>query len=325
MRFSTFGLLLVLCCNLAQAGEYKLVQKFPTELLRTLKGGTPDADGMVGSNKAAFKEAGAQRSAMDTLILGAAFKEQSWVDQGLKVIEATYARQRPGGNFGQEGGDGVTSVAYWTAEVARALLVLDESKLYKEERSQAKQYYGEIRRSLRYLVRNFGKITADTRSTSRLLACANAFALGSKLVEDPAFFEYAQKLLDIALSQYDPKTGVFSENSGYDSSYQAISLVKLSQFYLHYPSYQTERIQAILHKGIAWEVGRISEDGTISAIGNTRTGLGQETDGKGKPKEVSYKEVLRAILYHNLLFKDRASAEAANRLYEKMQTLNAIR
>jgi hypothetical protein len=318
-------LALILCFNLALAGEYKLVQKLPPELLKTFKGGTPNPAGLVGTNKDGFEDAGSQRSTMETLILGAAFKEQSWIDQGLKVIEATYAQQRTGGNFGPGNGDGVSSVAYWTAEVSRALLVLDESKQYKAERSKAKGYYSEIKRSLRYLVRNFAKITANPRSTSRLLYCANAFALGAKLVEDDSFFQYADKLLDLALSQYDPKTGIFPENGGYDSSYQALSLVKLSQFYLHYPSYQTERIQAILHKGIAWQVSRIKEDGTIDATGNTRTGLGQEKDSKGKPKEVSYKEVLKATLYHNLLFKDRPSAEAANRLYEKMQTLQAIR
>ena len=316
---------LVLCFNLALAGEYKLVQKFPVELLRTFKGGAPNAEGLVGSNKAGFKDAGSQRSTMETLILGAAFGEQTWVDQGIKVIKTTYAQQRNGGNFGQGNGDGVTSVALWTAEVSRALLVLDESKHYKEERAQTKQYYSEIKRSLRYLSRNFAKITADPRSTSRLLACANAFALGAKLVEDPSFFEYAEKLLDLALSQYDPKTGIFPENSSYDSSYQALSLTRLAQFYLHYPSYQTERIQGILHKGMAWQISRIKEDGTVLATGNTRTGLNQETDSKGKPKEISYKEVLRATLYHNLLFRDRASAEAADRVYEKMRTLQAIR
>lgn len=319
-------LALILCFNLAWAmGEFELIQQFPLETLRTLKGGTPNPAGMLGQNKSGFKEAGSQRSAMESLILGAAFKQEEWMQQGFKVIEATFAHQRPGGNFGKGEGDGVTSVAYWIAEVSRALLVLEESKQYKEERAKAKGYYSEIKRSLRYLSRNIEKLTADTHSTSRLLACANAFAFGSKLTKDPSFFPQAERLLNLALSQYDPKTGVFAENGGHDSSYQAVSLTKLSQFHLHFPNYQSERIQSALHKGIAWQIGRVREDGTIAVTGNTRTGLGQELGANGKPKQVIYKDVLLATLYHNLLYKDRGSAEAANRIYEKMRTLNAAR
>ena len=84
--------------------------------------------------------------------------------------------------------------------------------------------------------------------------------------------------------------GWISENGGWDSSYQGVSMLNLSWLISSIPT--AAPLLPVLGKAALWEATRISPTGIVLTIGNTRT-AGQETDPNGEPKTV---DLLRVAL-----------------------------
>jgi hypothetical protein len=104
--------------------------------------------------------------------------------------------------------------------------------------------------------------------------------------------------------------GVFIENGGRDTSYNAVSLLMAQVLALHQPD---PALDAALVRAMAWERTRILPTGEVEVSGNTRTGLGQE-HMMGHVKEVNYHEVVLALCYFGMVHDDPSALKLAEKV-----------
>lgn len=286
--------------------EYELLQKLPLAVVEKMRGGKPDANGMVGHNQEkGYLGAEYQRGTMETLIAGAVAGNKDWIEEGFRVVDATFARQDAKGGFGDKA---PTGGAFWITALARAFLVLQDSPYGKEYHGRMKAYYPQIHKALKFLSKNRDKLVRhDGNTPNRLFIDADAFFLCSKLFKKDAYLDDARYLQGLGLKLYDESSGAFLENGGGDTSYQAVNLLMLLYYDLYYPSPDIEKV---IQKAEAWELSKLKPDGTLDVSTNSRTGKGQEIYF-GKPKGVNYPEAMQMFNYYGVLFNDPAAINAA--------------
>jgi hypothetical protein len=107
-------------------------------------------------------------------------------------------------------------------------------------------------------------------ASNRLFVDATAFLTASQLLDDPKPLVYARQFLAQALSR-ETAAGVFPEEGGYDSSYQAASLLHATYFLLRDPS--APGLRAGIAKALRREVRSVDSTGTLIVLGNTLTAL----------------------------------------------------
>lgn len=286
--------------------EYELLQKLPVETVQKLRGGKPDANGLVSHNQDnGYLGAEYQRGTMDTLIAGAVAGNKDWIEEGFRVIDATFAHQQADGGFGDKV---PTGGAFWITALARAFLVLQDSPYAQEYRPRMKAYSPQIHKALGFLHKNREKLVKHDHNTpNRLLIDADAFFLCSKLFKKDTHLDDAKYLQALGLRLFDADRGTFLENGGGDTSYQAVNLLMLIYYDLYYPS---PDIESIIQKAEAWELSKVKPDGSMDVSTNTRTGKGQEIYF-GKPKDVNYREVAQMFNYYGVMFNDQKASDAS--------------
>lgn len=105
-----------------------------------------------------------------------------------------------------------------------------------------------------------------------------------------------------ALQQQTPD-GVFLERSGFDSSYQAISLKLALWLYMHLKPSETvlqQQLWLAIERGINRELLSIQPTGEVSTKGNSRVYPGGE-EFLGVEKGVDYLQVILALNYYAYL------------------------
>jgi len=221
------------------------------------------------------------------------------------VVDATFAHQDAQGGFGDKV---PTGGAFWITALARAFLVLQVSPSWEEYRPRAEAYYLKIEKALNFLSKNIDPLVKhDRRTPNRLFIDADAFFLSSKVLHKDLHLIDAKYLQSLGLQLFDRNQGIFLENKGGDTSYQAVNLLMLIYYDLYYPSPEME---TVIKKGEAWELSKLKTDGTLDVSTNTRTGKGQEIYF-GKPKDVNYREVTRMFDYYGVIFNDLQALSAA--------------
>ncbi len=286
--------------------EYELLQKLPKDVVKKLRGGNPNADGLVNHNAdKGYLGAEFQRGTMDTLIAGAVLGRKDWIEEGFRVVDVTFAHQDAQGGFGD---NAPTGGAFWITALARAFLVLQASPSWEEYRPRVEPYYSKIEKALDFLSKNIDSLVKhDHRTPNRLFIDADAFFLSSKAIHKEIHLVDAKYLQNLGLQLFDQNQGIFLENKGGDTSYQAVNLLMLIYYDLYYPSPEME---AVIKKGEAWELSKLKSNGSLDVSTNTRTGKGQEIYF-GKPKDVNYREVMQMFDYYGVIFNDPRALNAA--------------
>ncbi|HBC57716.1 MAG TPA: hypothetical protein DCZ03_11175, partial [Gammaproteobacteria bacterium] len=151
----------------------------------------------------------------------------------------------------------------------------------------------------------------DRRTSNRMLFNVVALQLGAEWVVRPGAAELAQIWLREVLSQ-QTKEGVFLEKGGWDSSYQAVSCLNLMWLMM---ATQEAQLTSPIARGMKWLSSRVSADGEISVVGNTRTGRRQEKFF-AKVKRVNYFEVALAFFYWGELSGEKQYIETAETIIE---------
>ncbi len=95
-------------------------EKLAAELLEKVRGSAPNADGYTARNVRKWVGSHAQNRGIDRLVAGIALKNDAYVADGWRAIEAAFRHQTPEGNFG----DSTQSVAIFTAWANHAILLL---------------------------------------------------------------------------------------------------------------------------------------------------------------------------------------------------------
>lgn len=301
----------------APGQQLDVLRKMPRDLLRYTGGGRPDAHGLVGHNQGGFKSPEFQRGAMHALVRGVVQEDPQVIDDCWRAIDATFREQTEAGNFGRPGAPhgGPSAVAFWLAELDQAVLVLRESEFGRNYKEKIDALLPKIGKAARWLAqRRYQERLKreDGDAPNRLLFDALAYGLSGVLTDDHELKRVGRQFVDLAMTRYRPSDGVFLEKGGHDSSYQAVAALKLQVWLLYFPD---KSLEAAVDRAVSWERGRIGEDGRISVLGNTRTGLGQE-QWMGRDKEVNKSEITLCLLYHYARTGDSRSLDAARRIVE---------
>jgi len=298
--------------------ELALLRKLPPEMLRRFRGGAPDQRGYIGHQQQRTEMvAGFQRGGVYTLAMGVALKNPAWIDEGWRVIDATFAAQNADGSIGSAREQPATSAAFFLCWCARAMNVLAASEVAEQYKPQLDAVRPKIAQACRWLATQSDALTKEnSHAANRCFIAADAFALSGVFLGDDEIKNHARRYVEMGLKHYRASDGVIQEKGGGDSSYQAVSILAL----MYYRLYVDEpRLDPILRKAVDWELTRIADDGTVSAEGNTRTGLKQET-WQGQFKDINVPEVIQALAYYGVAQSDKRAQDAALRVWKHYDT-----
>jgi hypothetical protein len=310
-----------LCLAQQNINEADLLKSMPPEILKTLiLSGKPNASGMIGRNKEGWLHVRLQCSVTFYLMIGSALNIQEYTDDAWRGIDAAFDQQTINGNFLSGTFESQTipmkedlsGTAFWLADLSHALLVVKESALEPLYRDRIANLLPKVKIALDWLALEKDTLKAyDADAPNRLFYDAEAFGLGGLLVQEDSFKVLGTDFLQQALA-LQRADGVFIENGGYDSSYQAVSLLHAMSYQIRFP--QSALKQAI-EKGTSWELSRVTLDGEVLTEGNTRTGSRQE-DFLNDTKEVSYPTIVKALLYYSALKSDADVRKTAQNVFK---------
>jgi len=271
-------------------------------------------NGAVGGNISSFREVATQRHAVWTLRYALASGLHDSFEEVMKAIEYAFDHQTDSGYFDNSlGVDPVTAVgidafflqALGLADdvlqgVAGADLIARMDTLVAR-RVSAMEWLADQETELR---------RQDNYATNRLAFDAVAFLGNGRALQDPTLTQIGVGLTEDVLARQD-EDGVFPEYEGYDSSYQAVTLINLLVVTrLLDDTSLRQRVFEALDAGYAWEQTRILPTGEVLVEGNARTGFGQEV-WNGTAKEVNYAEVAFALFYWSELNSDPSMRKMA--------------
>jgi hypothetical protein len=283
----------------------------------------PNAEGLVGHNDHGWLEVALQRVAVVPIQWAAVTGDKTILNTNWIAVETAFAHQRSDGDFVyapvingkvRQPVDEPTSDAFFISEVSNACFLLREGPLAGASRPIVDAARPKIRDAVEFLARP-SSLSAmrrvDAPATNRLAYDGKALILGGLLTQEDNAKQAGEDLLAHVLS-LQTADGIFPENGGGDSSYQGVTLLKLTEIAVLIPEYRA-KLDRPLRRGFAWELARISSEGEVRVEGNTRTGLGQE-HYFGKPKQVNYPEVIRALALFGALERDSVILDTARRV-----------
>lgn len=323
------GLLLLLSLGLGgglRAGEfrseYELLRKLPLELRARLSGGRPDAQGLIGfhQQQGRWIEAGMQRGGCWMLIGAVVNEDKAWAEDAWRSIETTFAHQVADGGFESNQKPGVThaptlperveTAFFYLQELGHAIVVVQASPMEPQFHERIEALKPRLRRAGSFIQAGYdGIILKAGHTANRMFIAAKAFGLCGLILGDEQLKTSSRKLVQAALARRDAE-GVFVENGGRDSSYNAVSLLMAQVLALHVPDPEIDRAMV---QTMAWQKTRILPTGEVEVQGNTRTGVGKEVF-MGKPKNVNYHEVVLAFAYYGMIHDDTEALATAQRI-----------
>ena len=243
-----------------------------------------NSDGAIGRNYKKFSDVAAQRDALWLIRNGLIHSDKNLINSGVKAFDYAFKYQTKAGNF--RNGRGVsarTSVgvdAFFLYSYGYAYLLLEQYPRYVESFERLKKYRGQAKSAMEWLAKNTDELyRQDNHAPNRLLFNAMAFMFNSKLTDLPKLNRIGHGFIQRALRS-QTEEGIFIEKGGYDTSYQAVSILNLCLLFFYVDDQKLrEDMRLALQKGSFWLKGKINDNGKVSVAGNTRTGLGQEKLG----------------------------------------------
>lgn len=300
--------------------ELEVLQKIPSQVLKDLAGaGMPDQKGMVGRNRNGWIHVAFQRGAAFSFVAAVALGDLKSAERAWNAIEVGFLKQMQEGNFelGEFEGkkprklDDYSGVSFWLASVSRAILVVRESEFNSSFKERIEILLPKIEKSANWLLKHKEELKDyDIQTANRLFFDALAFGLCGLLLNKEELSITGNNFLKAGLSM-QKGDGVLLEEGGYDSSYQATSLINMQIYRIYFPGKELEKA---ITKAFQWELGRIEESGRINVKGNTRIGRNQEKL-LGKIKKVSYQDVVLSLFYYGILTNNSNAASVAEKVY----------
>jgi len=285
--------------SLSAAPNYRLLHDFRghNDLI--------DVNGAAGRNTSGFSDVAAQRDALWVLRRGIIYQDEVMIDRAVKAMEYGFDHQNAQGYFENALGASpllaVEADAFFMQAYARMYLLLQNSVQFSGYTARLDALRPQSANAMLWLKQNTAELYRQERDApNRLVFTGIAFLLNGQLLNEPNLIDIGYQFIDEALDMQHPD-GYFLEKGGYDSSYQAVSLLNLMivRYYTENEPMRVKLYDAVA-LGMAWEKTRIEADGNILVEGNTRTGLGQE-EFLGSIKGVNYPEVALSVYYWSRL------------------------
>jgi len=278
--------------------EYDLLRGIPKPIIETM---IPSQPGTLIIGR------GGCRYLIAAVVTG----DEARAEDAWKSIEATFAQQVEDGGLKGGGEDAilpgvahgirVENMYFFLQELGHAVLMLQASPLEPRFHDRIAAIKPNLRKACDFIQKGYATIIPKVGHTAnRLLIAAKAFGLCGLVLEDDQLKESSRHLVEAALARRDAD-GVFIENGGRDSSYNAVSVLMGTHLclYLSHPE-----LEAAFKPVMAWERTRIKPTGEVEVAGNTRTGVGKELSKTGVPKSVNYNEVAQTLWYYGALHND---------------------
>jgi len=295
-------------------GEVSLVKSLSSSsaFMRILERRAPltmvAENGAVGENRISHKHAALQRDVLWLAYRAISKRDAIAMDKVVNALEFGFSSLTPEGNFenglGASPKKAVGADAFFLQAYCRIEQLISRSTFKDNYSARMAAMNAKLPRALGWLKRNHGELyRQDKAATNRLFFDAIALGLCGKIAGDSQAIALGKKFLAVALDN-QRADGTFSENGGYDSSYQAVSLLNLAVLipYLR----EKKLLMNALERGAEWELTRIKQNGRVETSGNTRTGVGREGN-----KEVNYFEVMVALFFAGGLLGDQRYSDAA--------------
>jgi len=255
-----------------------------------------------------------QRYGADLLQAGVVLKDDSLIDQGMKVLEWGFQQQAPDGGFPGVG-DPHHSASFFLEAASRSVLLLEQGSMEKY-RAVAQTWKPKIAAMGRWLNRpeiaEKGRAKALDPYTHRFYLLAACYSEAAAVTGEAEFQTWAHHYAVDGLGRQLPD-GTNPERDGYDASYQGVGVMFASRYYLHCPDEAARAaLKAMIAKALDKEMTKIDANGEVSLEGSTRTPL--EKGRSGKQKTMDYKVLLTALLFGEEITGDPRYREAAERV-----------
>jgi len=255
--------------------------------------------GAVGANRTSYRDVGEQRHALwafrRDLIQGA----QGSAD-AAKAWAYAWGHLTYDGYF--ENGLALPDTA--TLEANTFYL-----SAYCEATNPVPYVQGPVHVNLAYLSQNLADIYAQgARATNRLAFAATAFILAGERTGNVQAVRSGKLLLEQAFL-LQSADGYFSEKGGWDTSYQAVTMLQLEALYFGSADPAVRNAVAIrLQRAALWLEARVHATGVVCDRGNTRTA--NNADDSPEHKQINYPEVALALGYAGAVLSDESLIDA---------------
>jgi len=304
--------------------EYELLRQLPTAALSGLitNRGLPDSQGFIGfhQQQGRWIEAGMQRGGCWMLIGAVVAGDVGRADAAWKSVETTFAHQIEDGGFLSNPKpeathpptlpERVETAYFYLQELGHAILVVRASPLEPHFHDRIAALEPKLRRACAFIQNGYdGIILKAGHTANRMFIAAKAFGLCGVILQDEELKKSSCKLVAAALARRDAE-GVFIENRGRDSSYNAVSILMGQVLAIYLPD---PKLDEALTRAMAWQRTCIKPSGEVEVAGNTRTGVGKEIF-MGQPKKVNVPEVALAFTYFGMIHNDADALTLAQKV-----------
>jgi len=286
-------------------------------------------NGAIGRNRDRFMTVGFQRYSSRFITYGILTKNLQLVDIGIKIIEYPLSFQKIDGSFedydpNNKGTSSASSVAFYLNDLGESLLLCKNSRWFQESketsslRTKITEMKPAISKSLTWLISQESKLIkgdGNGRATNRLWKDANAYYLTGKALDRKDAVMLGEKFATMSLKQQTAE-GAFLEKSGFDSSYQGVSLNEALLFYTNLSSQASLRpiVWEAIRRAAILELKYILPSGEVVTEGNTRVFVRGETYF-GKQKIVDYLALLKGLSYYHHLTQDQGIKNTLDKVF----------
>jgi hypothetical protein len=278
----------------------------------------PDANGAMDRNKNGYIAVAFQKHALDIFHAGDERSADCLKDVGETGIDYGYSKIKPDGSFegyyqGQE--------LPFADQLNASAFFLQTASLSHYSRSMP-EHLSAMDLAITWLGNNANALyLQDQHATNRLSIDAAAFIFTGKILNIPQLTSIGYQFLGVVFNLQTG--GIFPENGGFDSSYQAVTILMLEYIWLNLPANERpSELYDAMADGIDWELTRIKPSGEVIAEGNTRTN-GQEVF-LGVPKTINYPQVVTALALWHEISGDQQARVAAEKVFDYMIEENNI-
>lgn len=277
----------------------------------------PDSAGALSRNRDGYFSVRFQTGLSAATSFGIVAGDVSALDASVRALRYAFGYQDADGGFAvvappslaasqppASAGDIASAHAFFLSEVGRGLRLLDESSVWRDAsslgaaRDSVQALRPQVARALDWMLAREDLLRAyDAAAPNRLLFDAQALATVGRWLGREDALEAARRFVRAALA-LQRADGVFTEQGGYDSSYQGVALLRALGTWFALPPEDSTR--ALLWEGIArgteWQASRIMASGAISLDGNTRVYPGGERF-LGEEKAIAWTDTVQAFWY----------------------------
>ena len=300
--------------------EFEIIESDSTNYLLAvaIKPEFVNYEGAAIRNQDKFLEISAQRVSVRIIMRGIAESDSAFIEKGVKAIEYGFAHQNEDGSFqydssvielGAIEADLLEAGSFFMQAVARSYLLISDSDFSEEFLPRLDLLKPKMRLTIEWLKNNKTMLYEKAKNApNRLLFDALAFKLSGIILEEESYASIACEFLNENLKR-QREDGVFLEEGGYDSSYQAVNILKLQHYYLYSEdAAEKEIILSAVDKAVEWEKTRIKSTGEVDDTGNARTGSQCLEKIAGRCKEINYTDVAMSFSYYSVIRNDVESS-----------------